>query len=316
MDDKPEHNQTSLWELGSEGPPRAERAPQPEEGLTHAEEIFAEEARGGLEQPPAAQVATRGTLNMSEVPLEMRYRRPEAHALHVRLERLLGVVDLILTDNRRRMLSSKRGRKRIEIRIHHMFMGCDAQTVGAIADLLGGVSSARKGARAIIQGYIRDNRDAISFEPTDDELHTRGEFFNLATVLDEVVEGLEPAMRADLRAIGDIHITWGRRSQGNRSIRFGSYDFDRKLIRIHPALDRDWVPRYFVAFIIYHELLHALFPPISGCASSVEGTDSSGTSKRRLVHTPEFNAMERRFPDYQKAMRWEAANLRKILDQK
>jgi|GEM_PF-344134 len=311
MDDKPENNQRSLWELG---PAEAvEESAELAEPPAHVEEIFVETKREALAE---AAVVTRGTLSMAEVPLELRYRRPFAHQLHVRLERHLDVVDLILTDNRRRMLSSKRRKYRLEIRLHHMFMGCDEDTVEAIAGLLGGQGGLRKNARAHIQAYIRANRDAISFEPSDEELQTRGEFFNLATVYDEVVEGLEPPMRADLLALGDIHITWGRRSQGNRSIRFGSYDFDRKLIRIHPALDREWVPRYFVAFIIYHELLHALFPPIGGCEGRAEGAQSGGASRRRLVHTPEFNAMERRFPDYQKAMRWEAANLQKILDQK
>lgn len=317
MDDKPEDNQTSLWDLepaarDADGASEQESRPP----SARLEDNFADEHFGKTEVSPAEAIATRGTLNMSDVPLELRYRRPEAHQLHVRLERLLDVVDLILTDNRRRMLSSKRGRHRLEVRIHHMFMGCDAATVQAIADLLGGGAGVRKQARAQIQAYIRQNRDAISFEPTEDELHTRGEHFNLATVLDEVVDGLVAPMRADLLALGEIHITWGRRSQGSRSIRFGSYDFDRKLIRIHPALDRDWVPRYFVAFIVYHELLHALFPPTSGCAAGFDGADSSTPRKRRSVHTPEFNAMERRFPDYKKAMRWEAANLRKILDQK
>lgn len=306
MDDKLGDHQRSLWELEPVDAP-TQRAEPP----AHAHKIDE-----GAQPAPLAEtaVATRGTLSMAEVPLELRYRRPYAHQLHVRLERYLDVVDLILTDNRRRMLSSKRRKHRLEIRLHHMFMGCDEDTVEAIAELLGGRGGQQKRARAHIQAYIRANRDAISFEPSDEELQTRGEFFNLATVYDEVVEGLEPAMRADLLALGDIHITWGRRSQGNRSIRFGSYDFDRKLIRVHPALDRAWVPRYFVAFIIYHELLHALFPPIGGCDGGLAGSPAG--SRRRLVHTPEFNAMERRFPDYHKAMRWEAANLQKILDQK
>lgn len=240
--------------------------------------------------------ATRGTLDLSELPADLRGLRPDAHRLHVRLERLLGIVDLVLTDNRRRMLSSRRRRNRQEIRAHHMFVGCCERTVGAIADL----ASGRKGAREQIQAYIQDNREAISFEPSADELEARGAHYNLQAILAEVRQAVD---LPGLDAIGELHITWGRRGRGTKSIRFGSYDFDRKLIRVHPALDRQWVPRYFVAFIVYHELLHALFPPREG-------------QSRREVHTPEFRAMERRFPDYDKAMEWEAANLRKILDHK
>src|SRR5690554_7430764 len=103
MDDKPENNQRSLWELG---PAEAvEESAELAEPPAHVEEIFVETKREALAE---AAVVTRGTLSMAEVPLELRYRRPFAHQLHVRLERHLDVVDLILTDNRRRMLSSKR----------------------------------------------------------------------------------------------------------------------------------------------------------------------------------------------------------------
>lgn len=266
--------------------------------------------------PGAAAVTVRGSLDMTDVPLELRYRRPEARHLHARLEQSLGIVDLILTDNRRRMLSSKRRKNRIEIRLHHMFIGCTDDMVHAVALLMGAHNAARMEARAQIQAFIRDNRAAISFEPTGDELEARGAHYNLAALLGEVIDGLDPALRARVEALDELHITWGRRSSGTRSIRFGSYDFDRKLIRIHPALDHDWVPRYFITFIVYHELLHALFPPTIGeqATTAARSTSCSGTSKkRRTVHTPEFSHMERQFPAYEEAMRWEAANLHRFL---
>lgn len=239
---------------------------------------------------------TRGTLDLSELPNELRSCRSEAHRLHVRLEELLGIVDLILTDNRRRMLSSRRRRNRQEIRAHHMFVGSCETTVSAIADL----ASGRKGARKHIQQFIQENREAISFAPTDEELEVRGAHFNLRAVLRKVRKMIEHPVLDEME---ELHITWGRRGRGTKSIRFGSYDFDRKLIRIHPALDRSWVPDYFVEFIVYHELLHAIFPPREG-------------QTRREVHTPEFRAMEEQFPHYEKAMQWESANLRRILDNK
>lgn len=272
--------------------------------------------------PSLDQARTRGTLGMSEVPLKLRYLRPLAHRLHVQLEAILETVDLVLTDNRRRMLSSKQRRGRFEIRAHHMFMGCEPEIAEAIARLVGAKDQRLKAAaRDKIQAYIRAHHDTISFEPSAGELAHRGEHFHLGVLLEEVVEGLEPALKDALGHIGPIHITWGRRGQGTRSIRFGSYDFDRKLIRIHPALDRDWVPRYFISFIVYHELLHALFPPrladdtpiTSAAASSKRSREGR---KRRLIHTPEFVAMERRFVHYDKAMRWEAANLQRILEHK
>jgi hypothetical protein len=242
------------------------------------------------------ELTSRGTLDLSKIPRALSDGRKTAHRLHVRLEKLLGVVDLIVTDNRRRMVSSRRRKNRQEIRVHHMFVGCGDEMVAAIADL----ASSRKGARALIQQYITDHREAISFEPVDTELNTCGDHFDLGPILGTVRGLIDHPVIDDL---DDLHITWGRRGRGSKSIRFGSYDFDRRLIRIHPALDKKWVPEYFVEFIVYHELLHAIFPPRPG-------------QTRRKVHTPEFRAMEKQFPHYDKAMQWESANLRRILDSK
>lgn len=83
-------------------------------------------------------------------------------------------------------------------------------------------------------------------------------------------------------------IKWGseRSPKKRRSIRYGSYDRDRNLIRIHPALNNPAVPRRFLEYIIFHEALHALIP-----------VESSGT--RRIVHTKAFRKLERTFPDYE-----------------
>jgi len=60
-------------------------------------------------------------------------------------------------------------------------------------------------------------------------------------------------------------ITWGRRRasglpRSHRSVKMGSYAVEDRLIRIHPLLDRPFVPRYYVEWIIYHEMLHQKHP--------------------------------------------------------
>lgn len=253
---------------------------------------------GEAERPAREELdarPTRGSLDLSQLPEALRDCRPEAHRLHVRLEERIGIVDLILTDNRRRMMSARRRKNRREVRLHHMFAGCPDEVAAAIADVASGGDDGHDTMRT----YIQQNRDAISYEVDEDELTPRGEHFDLEAVLAEV----QTFLRYPLFEFTDIHITWGRRGRGDRSIRFGSFDFDRKLIRVHPALDREWVPRYFVQFIVYHELLHAVCPP----------EEDSG---RRKIHTSEFRELERQFPKYEEAMQWEAANLRRILDEK
>ena len=98
-------------------------------------------------------------------------------------------------------------------------------------------------------------------------------------------------------------ITWGRWSTlrgRRRTIRLGSYDHREGLIRIHPALDQEWVPRELVEAVVHHELLHAALPP----------RESGG---RRCLHGPEFRRLERELPQHTVAERWLAANLPRLL---
>jgi predicted metal-dependent hydrolase len=81
----------------------------------------------------------------------------------------------------------------------------------------------------------------------------------------------------------------------------GVYFHDQKVIRIHPALDDERVPRHFVEMVVFHEMLHQIFPP---------RIDDEG---RRCVHGSEFRAAERSFPGYHRARAWEKAHLHLLL---
>ena len=66
------------------------------------------------------------------------------------------------------------------------------------------------------------------------------------------------------------------------------------------ALDRSWVPRYFVSYIVHHELVHHVVPPLR-------------LSGRALVHSPEFLRREREFRQYERAIAWEEAHIGRLL---
>ena len=85
-----------------------------------------------------------------------------------------------------------------------------------------------------------------------------------------------------------------------KSIRLGVYDHQTREIRVHPALDRPEVPAFFVEFIVFHEMLHQLFP-------------SSNGPGRRVHHPRAFRDCERAFPLYEAAITWERENLRALL---
>ena len=72
----------------------------------------------------------------------------------------------------------------------------------------------------------------------------------------------------------------------------GSYSERSHTIRINPVLDKRTVPCYVVAYVVYHEMLHAAM-----------GISRHGG--RRIVHSREFRRKEKLFKEYEKAMAWE-----------
>lgn len=105
-----------------------------------------------------------------------------------------------------------------------------------------------------------------------------------------------------------MHITWGRSNgqrarAARRSIKLGSYTSRDRLIRVHPALDAAFVPRYFVEYIVYHEMLHHMLPP-------------SMQNGRRDLHGTLFQAREKKFEHYQAALAWERDNLSRLLNKR
>ncbi|MCX6181749.1 MAG: hypothetical protein NT150_07470 [Bacteroidetes bacterium] len=99
-------------------------------------------------------------------------------------------------------------------------------------------------------------------------------------------------------------ITWGKHGCKNvprkRSILFGTYSSAELLIRIHPAIDIEKVPEFFVEHVIHHEMLHEVCPPIKG---------SGG---KWIIHHYDFRVAEAATPSYKKAMHWEKENWKKV----
>lgn len=98
-------------------------------------------------------------------------------------------------------------------------------------------------------------------------------------------------------------IVWGRR----RKLRpvsyfvYGTIQEEDRVIRIHPLLDAAFVPEWFVEYVIFHEMLHAVVQ------------DEIYPSGRRKVHTEEFKEKEQKYRNYRRAQRWEAQNLTRFL---
>jgi hypothetical protein len=235
-------------------------------------------------------------------------RQPrEAHdddGLRTQLERRLKAhlpagarLAVTVTDNRYTMISVKRESGLYRVRLHRMFLQVDSAQARVLARYI--VDNDAEASTALGH-FIDANQHAIRRAKPVRRLavpiETLGRYFDLQEIYDDLNR------RLFLGAI-DAKITWGQRSSKRirrNSIKMGSYSVEDRLVRIHPSLDRDFVPRYFVEWIVFHEMLHQVhdIPTVNG---------------RRLFHSPEFLAQERSFEHYQRAREWERRNLNKLL---
>jgi len=230
----------------------------------------------------------------------------EPAALRERLERRLQrPVDLVLTRNRTNVLSfSEREDGTIRVRLQRVFLEAPEHVLDAVASF---IRRPRREARELLLDYFDSRPEADRRPPRPrrpvSELRSAGRFHDLG----EILSGLNARFFGGaLRSA----ITWGRsglaparrsRRRRGRAIRFGSYAREHDLIRIHPVLDSAWVPRLFVEAIVFHEMLHAVYPV------------DRGPGGRRRVHSPEFRRRERSFPGHAEALRWEKENLARLL---
>ena len=128
-------------------------------------------------------------------------------------------------------------------------------------------------------------------------LRHEGKHFDLRAIFDRLNR---KHFRGRLRG---YNVVWGRRRKHRPKeyFIFGSIQEEDRVIRINPWLDQPFVPRWFIEYILYHEMLHAVVP------------DKPGRNGRREIHTEEFERRERQFPSYRRAQRWEEENLARFL---
>jgi hypothetical protein len=96
----------------------------------------------------------------------------------------------------------------------------------------------------------------------------------------------------------DLSIEWfgcpDRRVRTQRIL--GLYDFQSRQIKIHRLLDHPRFPPYFISYVVYHEMLHSVLPPLK-------------RKKGRLrIHHVEFKEREKCFAEYGLAREFEKQN--------
>ncbi len=220
------------------------------------------------------------------------------------LERRLSIAAmkpamLSVTDNCRSMISFSVRQGVLQARLHHMFLDAPPLVRRALVSY---VARGDREASSVVGRFIEQNGHRIrAWRPFQQPLRTQGDHHDLLSVFATL-------NRRYFGGTVEALLTWGRVGRRTdpgtpvvrRSIKLGSYSAVERLIRVHPVLDRPWVPRYFVSYIVYHEMLHHVIPAVE-------------TGSRRLLHPAHFVEREQMFRDYDRALAWERAHIHRLL---
>jgi predicted metal-dependent hydrolase len=256
--------------------------------------------RGAAPTTPSASVRA---LRPAAAPREARLPAPDDIGAHQRaMAAVLRVylppgkgLDLHLTNNHYSMISVRRKPEGYRLHLHRMFVGAEPRVLRALGRYV--VHNDKRASR-LLGDYIERHQHIIRKQvrkPRQINLRTAGHQHDLRAIFDRL-----NGERFDGKL--DARITWGpiASQRARRSIKMGSFAVEDRIIRIHPVLDKADVPEFFVAWIVFHEMLHGKH-------------DIVRDGHRRIFHSQAFLEEERTYPDYERASAWERANLDRLL---
>lgn len=196
--------------------------------------------------------------------------------------------------------SGPRGRRRLSIRMHAFFGTAPA---GVRDDVAAWIHSGRRARNACarLDAWIAEAlRELPPRTPRKERATSRGRHHDLEAL---ALPLYEEHFRGEFAATPRPLLTWGRRgrSRTRHSLRLGSYSPEDHLVRVHAVLDQPGVPAWFVRYILFHEILHAVIPP------------QRGNGDQLVHHGPAFRQREARYADYRRAVEWEEHNLPRLI---
>jgi hypothetical protein len=218
-----------------------------------------------------------------------------------------GPVILSITDNRHSIITHRVQKGILHARIHHMFLDAPSSIVDMLVRY---VTRGDREASALLGDYIDENGFRLARRKRNAPLVARGRHHDLLRLFQDINDRY---FDGSVNAV----VTWGSGGKGGtrakirsgsrrgklkprKTIKLGSYSAVDCMVRIHPALDQKWVPRYFVQYILYHEMLHHVIPASRGLG-------------RVNFHPPEFRERERQFRHFERAMAWEKRHVTRLL---
>lgn len=195
-------------------------------------------------------------------------------------------LQLKVNDNRSTMLSVNWEPDCTKVSLHRMFLHAPQNIMDDLACYL---RQEPPTLSPSLKSFINTNLNSLNYSKRLDsrKLCTLGATYDLQALYEALNdEYFENTLQ--------LNITWfGRADQRNKKkVTFGLYYEPLRLIKINKMLDQPLFPEFFIAYVIYHEMVHHF------CPSYV---DKSGIHR---IHNEQFKAQEKKFKDYALAQEW------------
>jgi len=202
-------------------------------------------------------------------------------------------LNIVWTDNKRLMISLQEKRGKPTLRLHQSFISAQDEVKNDLVKYLTKPKAkVSKPLRTFINGISAKKRQAGESV----KVTAKGKNYNLKKIWNKLNKEY-----FDNRLKGKIG--WGRKvfSKRKTSITFGSYHPAETLIRIHPILDTELVPLFYLESIVHHEMVHQYLHLVEE------------ESKKGVMHSPHFKTLEKKFKYYELSQAWEKSHLIKLL---
>ena len=188
-------------------------------------------------------------------------------------------VTLSVSESSTQILSVEKKLFSLRVRMHRAFLGAPEDVRQSVVSFL---KKPLRENRRSIRDFFLNSCEASSLPRRRMRFSHAGKFYDLREIFDEV-------NREYFGGRIDALISFGRRPRRKRYVRhvsLGHYNWRSNIITVSRRLDRMDVPRCFVKFVVYHEMLHA---------SDRQKLLAAG---RKNYHGREFRREEKAFLEY------------------
>ncbi len=219
-----------------------------------------------------------------------------------------GRLKIVFTENASTLISLNRRGTSSTLRVHRLFCGAPPAILEAIVL---NFFTAQDGdeARAIrsrIMDYVDRNRELTLTTTALPEIRSPiGSVYDLRAVYRGVMRDQGPELRTTPTGDGKrpqrrLRVGWSPRATPSLMGKWiETPSGSPNIILVNPLLDDEQVPEFYPEYIVFHEVLHELFPIRRHLG-------------RWVQHPAEFRQRERDFPFYEDARRWEREELGKL----